>query len=205
MSALKNLWLASAAVAMGASLAQAQTNATAPAAAEQYVVITADSAYWDGNSNRIVYLGHVIVVDPAKARLSCSTLTVDLPADGGQPTNIVAETGVTVDVIGEQGQTNHVTADKAVYAFSLTTNLVAAMPEAAGAHPTSVSTNEVITFLGGNPTPQVEGPQFVITGDPLVYDVGTKHFSCTNHLSMRSKPTANSGHGTNASPFNLLK
>ena len=78
------------------------------------------------------YIGHVVVIDP-KAKLWCGQLTVDLPAEGGRPTNIVAITNVVIDTLDDKGQTNHITADKAVYTYSVLNSV----------------TNETITFTGG--------------------------------------------------------
>src|SRR5580704_15514786 len=108
-------------------LAWAQTNAPAAKPVEQDLDISSDSFYFDGITNQMVYLGHVFVTYDVKDRLNCERLTVDLPADRGNPTNIVAETNVVVELLQQNGQTNHVTADKAVYFYQLlnpVTNIV---------------------------------------------------------------------------------
>ncbi|HEX7571419.1 MAG TPA: hypothetical protein VF492_13040, partial [Verrucomicrobiae bacterium] len=126
--------------------------------------------------------------DNVKAKLYCEQLTVDLPPDFGHPTNIVAEAGVVIDRVDEKGQTNHITADKAVYTYSVV----------------NAVTNEVVTFTGGNPTPKVENQQMIIVGEPLVMNLLTKQFSGTNP-KITFKQTPNASGDTNASPLNFLK
>jgi hypothetical protein len=170
-------------------LVWAETSAPAPKAPDQ-VEITSDSGLFDGITFRMTYLGHVFVTDNVKASLHCGRLTVCLPPGGGHPTNIVAETGVVIDYLDEKGQTNHVTADKAIYAYSVVTN--SAM---------NVVTNENVTFTGGSPMPKVDNPQVIIMGEPLVLDVATKQFG-GEHYKMILKQAPNLG-GTNGSPFNF--
>jgi hypothetical protein len=100
----------------------------------------------------------------------------------------VAVTNVVIDALDEKGQTNHITAARAVYAYRVENS----------------ATNETITFTGGDPTPRVDNPQFTIYGEPLILDVATKQFSGQNYR-MIFKQTPNSGNGSNASPFNILK
>ncbi len=184
-----------------------QTNTVSKAKPEQEIEIDSGGGYFDGITNQIVYYGHVVVTDHVKATLHCERLTVDLPPNGGHPTNIVAETNVVIDFLDEKGQTNRVMADKAVYAYRLlnpVTNIVYSATNAFVVFTNVVytATNETATFTGTNPVPQVEGPEYVITGSPLVYDVPTKHFSGWSKTIY--KPHPGSG-GTNASPFDFLK
>jgi hypothetical protein len=169
-----------------AGIVRAQTNAPAPAAAGPDIDITSEHGFFDGVKRQMIYQGHVLVTD-ARSTLRCGLLTVDLPEGGGRPTNIVALTNVVIDALDEKGQTNHITAEKAVYTY----------------HVMNAVTNEVITFTGGDPTPRVENPQFTITGEPLVLDLRTRQFSGSNYRTViKGLPGAG---GTNASPFNLLK
>ena len=165
---------------------RAQTT-TPPTAQPPETVITSDSGRFNGITHQMFYTGHVVVIDP-KAKLWCEALTVDLPAAGGRPTNIVAITNVVIDTLDDKGQTNHITADKAVYTFSVVNSV----------------TNETITFTGGQPSPKVENPQFTIYGEPLVLDLVTKQYGGSNYR-MVFKQAPNAGNGTNASPFNFLK
>jgi lipopolysaccharide export system protein LptA len=174
--------------------ARAQTSAAA-SPADQTVEIDSDNGCYDGNTNQMIYTGHVFVTDHAKARLNCERLTVDLPPDGGHPTNIVAETNVVVDLIDSKGQTNHITCNKATYAYGVYTNRFL-----------MTVTNETITFTGGDPLPKVENPQTIMVGEPMVLDVISKRFHVYSHYQTIFKHSTNgiSG-GTNSSPFNLLK
>jgi lipopolysaccharide export system protein LptA len=165
---------------------RAQTNAPAQTPPEPKTEISSDTFHFDGIKNQMIYLGHVFVTDNVKAKLHCEQLTVDLPPDFGHPTNIVAETDVVIDMLDEKGQTNHITADKAVYIYSVV----------------NAVTNEVVTFTGGNPTPKVENPQFTATGDPLVLNLVTKQFSGLNYRTFFKQPPT-SGNGTN-SPMKLF-
>lgn len=168
----------------------AQTNPPAAKPGEEGVLIHSDSGYFDGLANQMVYLGHVLVTDHLRATINCERLTVGLPPHGGNPTNILAETNVVADFIDEQGMTNHVTANVAIYSYSVA-NLV---------------TNELVTFSGGDPLPKVENPQMIITGEPMVYNVRLKRFSPGTNFTTILKPRPGSGNGTNnAAPFNFLK
>lgn len=171
-------------------LVLAQTNAPPKS---QEIEIDSDSGYFDGISNLMVYLGHVYVTDHVKAKLHCERLTVNL--NGGNPTNIVAETNVVVDVLDESGQTNHITAAKAVYSYSVTSNSVA-----------DIVTNEIVTFTGGDPMPRLSMPKGYVLADPLIIDILKKKFEYPGHVEMQFKQPANSRSGTNASsPFDVLK
>ena len=161
----------------------AQTNAPAPNPLEPKTEISSDSGHFDGVKNQMIYLGHVFVTDNAKFRLHCEQLTVDLPPDFGHPTNIVAETAVVIDMLGEKGQTNHVTADRAVYFYGVA----------------NAVTNEVVMFTGN---PKVENLQFTMFGDSLTLNLVTKQFGGVNyHTIFKQSPV--SGNGTN-SPLKLF-
>lgn len=177
-------------MAINAGFAWAQTNAPVRAVPEKAVPATNDldqftdinsvSFHYDGNQHEVVYQGHVVVVD-AKSELHCGQLTVKMPADGGRPTNAVALTNVVIDMLDDKGQTNHITADKAVYNYSVVNGL----------------TNEVVTFIGGNPSPEVQNPQYTIWADPLILDMATKQYTGTNeHMIFKESPKA--AKGTNA-------
>jgi len=100
-------------------LVWAQTNAPAekkPPA--QPTEINSDSADFDLNTRRVVYRGHVAVIDP-KIKLNCERLVVDLPESGNHLSHISAETNVVIDLTDEKGDKYHVTSDSAVYAYSV--------------------------------------------------------------------------------------
>ena len=179
-------------LAVNGGLVWAQTNApatNAPAtnAPPAQTVIDSEHGYFDGNTRQMIYVGQVVVTD-AKATLHCGQLTINLPPDGSHPTNIVAITNVVIVAIDEKGQTNTITAEKAVYAYSVVNSV----------------TNETVTFTGGEPMPKAENSQVIITGEPLTLDLTTKRYSGSNYRTV-FKQSPNSGNGTNASPFNLLK
>ncbi|HEV2692141.1 MAG TPA: LptA/OstA family protein [Verrucomicrobiae bacterium] len=149
--------------------------------------ISSDSAVFDNNTRRLIYTGHVLVVDP-KVVLHCATLTVDLPPEGqSRPTNIVAETGVNIDYVDEKGTTNHLTANKAVYTY----------------HVIGGVTNGTIVFTGtpGNP-PKVQNPQFSVVSEPLVRDLVTDKYHFTNEIITINQSAMN---GTNATQMNFFK
>jgi lipopolysaccharide export system protein LptA len=184
--------------------AWAQTNAPAAATVEKELKINSDSFYFDGITNQLVYLGHVFVIYNDKDTLTCERLTVDFPADRGSPTNIVAETNVVVDVLDEKGQTNHITADTAVYSYQLlnpSTNVVKSITNVVYA-----VTNELLQFTGGNPFPKLERTDISMVSDVILYNIITKKVrGLGTHTQMIYKQTSRSGSGTNASPFELLK
>jgi lipopolysaccharide export system protein LptA len=165
---------------------QAQTNAPvenpAPRAA---TVIDSEGADFDLNStNRVaIYYGHVFLNNP-EVKLWCERLTVNLPADseGGHLSHAVAETNVVIDFMDSKGQTNHLTAAKAVYAYSVA-NLV---------------TNESVIFTGSpDKLPVVTMPDATIVADQIVWDRASGHYHFVN-------PHMSGGGGTNASPMKLL-
>jgi lipopolysaccharide export system protein LptA len=176
----------------GCAAVSAQTNA--PVDKAQQVEVSSEWGYFDGLTNQMVYIGHVFVTDNDKARLHCERLTVDVPRDGSEPTNILAETNVTVDLL-ENGRTTHVTAARALYVYGLTTNAVGV-----------IITNQTVTFTGGtdgNPMPMVETADAILTGEPLTLDVPSQKFGGPHYKTI-FKQKASAG-GTNASPFNFLK
>jgi lipopolysaccharide export system protein LptA len=188
-------------LSLSCGLAWAQTNAPAATPVEQVLNVDSDSGYYDGITNQMVYLGHVVVVYNMKDTLDCERLTVDIPADHGNPTNIVAETNVVVDVLDENGGTNHLTAGKAVYSYQLlnpATNVVKSVTNVVYA-----ITNELVTFTGGNPQPKLERRDATILDDMFVIDVRTRLVSWPGpHLHMQFKQISSPGK-TNNSPFGL--
>jgi lipopolysaccharide export system protein LptA len=180
-------------LAIAPGLGRAQTNTPAAKASEpQELSIDSDSMYFDGLLNQAIYMGHVHVTDHVKATLTCERLTVYLPANGGNPTNIVAETNVVADVLDQKGTTNHITADKAVYSYTVVTNSAQ-----------TVVTNEIVTFTGDNPMPELTNPQAWISADPIILDVPKRSVSFPQRVKMKFKETT--GSGTNRSPFQILQ
>ena len=62
------------------------------------------------------------------------------------PTNIVAETNVVIDVLDDNGKTNHITADKAVYAYHLFNPATNVLHSITNVTVYAGITNESITF-----------------------------------------------------------
>lgn len=172
------------------ALTRAAGNVASTNAPQQQVEITSDSGRFDGKSSQMTYLGNVYVTDNLKAQLHCNKLTISLPPEGGHPTNVVAETDVMIDYVDGKGDTNHVTADRAVYAYGIVTN------------GTLIVTNETVTFTGGKPKPKIINSQGVILSEPLVYDAIANQFIFSHyesHFNIKSSDT------TNSSPFHILK
>jgi len=149
--------------------------------------IRSHSAVYDNNTRRLIYQGNVVVTNP-KVTLNCERLTVDLPSEGqSRPTNVVAETNVTADYVDAKGMTNHLTANMAVYVFSVAGTV----------------TNWTVTFYGtpGNP-PKVETPQFTVISEPLVRDIAADKYRFTNEIITIKQSAMNS---TNAAQMNIFK
>ncbi len=184
--------------------AWAQTNAPAKKAQEQQLFITSTSAYYDGITNQMVYIGHVFVTDKTKAWLNCERLTVDVPPNGEHPTNIVAETNVVVDVLDEKGQNSHITAKKAVYNYQIVnavTNTVNTMANVVGA-----VTNETITFTGGDPHPVFTNAVTIGSAEPIIIHIIDQKYKIDfpAYVDMRMN-IKSTGNGTNGSPLDILK
>jgi beta-lactamase regulating signal transducer with metallopeptidase domain len=82
--------------------------------------VSAEHGFSDGTTN-FVYWGHVSVTDPQRFWLNCERLTVSMLSNG-QPTKMVAETNMVLDVVDSESHTNHVTGERAVFAYSVVTN-----------------------------------------------------------------------------------
>ena len=75
-----------------------------------------------------VYISHT------QMNLACETMTVQLPPEGKQFGNLVAEHGVTFDLLDAKGQKHHGKGDKVVYTHTVTAS----------------ATNDLVV-LSGNP------------------------------------------------------
>jgi lipopolysaccharide export system protein LptA len=158
-----------------------------PSPSEQEIGLHAGRGYFDGNARQVVYYDHVVVTN-AQGRLACERLTINLPPAGAadsHPTNAVAETNLDIIFVDSKGQTNHLTADRGTYDYSVV----------------NAVTNETFTFSGHATN---DSPQAVFSGEPLVWDNIRNRFDFGRHVDMQIKVKSNSG-GTNASPFNILK
>lgn len=149
-------------------LAAAQTNqvasepatAGAPGGRMPTTQISSDAADFDLNTRQAVYRGHVQVEDP-QVKMTCERLAVDLPAAGARLNHVVAETNVVIDFRDEKGQTYHVTAARAVYAYNVEGS----------------QTNETVTFTG---SPRVETAQATIESEPMIWDRMKNKFKFVN-------------------------
>jgi lipopolysaccharide transport protein LptA len=128
------------------------------------IVIQSDSWDFDLETKQAVYHGHVRVKDP-QLKLTCEQLTADLPANGGHPHRIVAETNVVVDVTNTDHQVLHITSDKAVYIYNMQNGV----------------TNETVTFTGHA---KAEYPQYTLTGEPIYWDFVNKRLHADNEKTI---------------------
>jgi lipopolysaccharide export system protein LptA len=155
-----------------APVLRAQTNAMPAGPA----VITSDTGDFDMNSRTAIYQGNVRVDDP-EMNLQCEWLTATLPPSGGRINHIICETNVVIDT-DQNGQTNHITSDKAVYDYAVQDGV----------------TNETITFTG---SPRIENAQVITTGEPIVWNRASGEFNVMNE-----KMIFKQGFGPMASPTN---
>jgi len=162
----------------------AQTNVpAAKAKPHPPTEINSDAADFDLNSHQAVYRGHVQVKDP-QVKLDCEWLVVDLPAAGAHLSHVLADTNVVVDFTDEKGQTYHVTAARAVYAYKVE----------------GAVTNETVTFTG---SPKVETATSIITSEPMIWDRARNHFTFIAP-KMISREGLNGDTGTNGTALKLF-
>ncbi len=142
--------------------AWAQVNLNLPkTAANAKTVITSDSGTFDNNTRQLVYLGHVVVLDP-RITLHCDRLLVNVPEKSERLSHLSAETNVVIDFMDpEKHETNHLTANIAIYNYKVVNSV----------------TNETVTFTGtpGHP-PRVVTAQGVINSEPLIWDRAANKF-----------------------------
>jgi lipopolysaccharide export system protein LptA len=164
-----------------AALAGAQTNST-PAPKSQEIYLTSGRGFFDGTARVVVYYDHVVVTN-AQGRLACERLTIHLPPDGApdsHPTNAVAETNLDVFCVDNKGRTNHLVADKGIYAYGVRNGV----------------TNETFTF-GPHATNTTDEGWF--TGEPLIWDVQKTNFDFGSGVEMHFKVRSDNS----TSPFNM--
>jgi lipopolysaccharide transport protein LptA len=145
--------------------------------------ITSDHADFDLHDRQATYRGHVYVNDP-EVKLRCELLTVQFPEHGRHLTHVQAETNVVIDFIDQNGQTNHLTAGRAVYAYKVENSV----------------TNETVTFTGN---PLVETTEATIAAEPMVWDRASGHLHFTNP-HMISRQGLSGGSGTNGAALKLF-
>jgi lipopolysaccharide transport protein LptA len=157
------------------SCALAQTNVAAVKPPPAPTQINSDAAEFDLAKHHAVYHGHVRVDDP-KVKLTCAWMLMDLPESGGHISHALAETNVVINFLNDKGETNHATADKAVYSYNVQ----------------GVVTNELITLTG---SPKVESADGILTGDVIIWDRANNHVSVPVNPVIRSKPGAATTNG----------
>jgi lipopolysaccharide export system protein LptA len=147
--------------------------------------IHSDSGTFSLVGARAIYQGNVHADNP-RMKLTCAWLVADLPHDNKPDRHVVATTNVVVDLSGGTNQSWHVTSDQAVYDFKLAGGV----------------TNEIVTASGNA---KAESDKYIVTGEPLIYDMQSHLFSGTNYTTIfKSSPpipggTNGSGAKTNAS------
>jgi lipopolysaccharide transport protein LptA len=148
----------------------AQTNvtlstSTAPVAPTK---ISSDMVNFDLKTRVAIYSGNVRVDDP-RMKLSCEILTATAPQDGGRIESIVAQTNVVIDMVDENGETNHATGEKLVYTFNVVNGV----------------TNETARLTIN---PRIEKPDFTATGDAILWNRGQNQLQIVNpNMVYRSK------------------
>jgi lipopolysaccharide export system protein LptA len=173
------VWVAGVALAAptnSQSSASTQSPALVGTATNGPTVIQSDGGQFFLKSNVFVYRGNVRVDNP-QMKLTCELLTVEAPkVDTGKFNRATAETNVVIDWTDDRG-TNHATAEKAVYTYSLTNTA-----EAPGEH---WETNAFVVLTGH---PVVTNLQFAYRSDPIVWNRITDVITSTNYLDTRINP-----------------
>jgi lipopolysaccharide transport protein LptA len=131
------------------------------------VEIFSDAGDFDLKNRVGVYRGHVIVSDP-QMKLTCDTLTAQIPKNGGHPESIIAAGNVKIEGTDDKGHPVRVTSDQAVYAYKVV----------------NATTNETVTLTGNV---YVDSAMFKGTGDPIIWDRANDSIH-GEHLSMQMQP-----------------
>jgi lipopolysaccharide export system protein LptA len=150
---MKKLWTILAVAGCGVALL-AQTNApNAPKPERKPTLIDADSLEFKLESLSAVYTGNVKVNDP-QMQLTCAILTARFRTNNSrlEIENIIAETNVVIDAIDWEGRTNHATADKLVYSYSIVDSV----------------TNQTIELTGN---PKLMNPLGGLSGEIIFVDL----------------------------------
>jgi lipopolysaccharide export system protein LptA len=130
--------------------------------------IHSDTGSFYTDTHRTIYAGHVRVDDP-KMKLTCAWLVADLPYGTNSSRHIVATTNVVMDMTAGTNQAWHVVCDTAVYDFRML----------------GAATNEIVTLTGHA---RAESEKYIVTGEPLIYDMGNHLFSGTNYATEFKHP-----------------
>lgn len=148
----------------------AQTNAPPDPKPERApTLIDADTLEFRLESRSAVYSGNVKVTDP-QMRLTCELLTARFMTNNArlEIESIIAETNVVIDALDWEGRTNHATADKLVYSYSVVDG----------------TTNQTLELTG---KPKLVNPMGGLSGDLIFVDlVKGKVFAKNQTTSIQS-------------------
>jgi lipopolysaccharide export system protein LptA len=135
---------------------------------------------------KVIYRGNVhLDMGNLQTKLACERLEAVLPGQG-RPVDhfdIVAETNVVIDYMGDKSQTIHATTGKAVYLYEVQNG----------------ATNETITLTGNSQVKTGYGPQAgdTITSDTIIWDRVKNQIYVTGHIKI-SQSGSNQIHVANA-------
>ncbi len=148
--------------------------------------IQSQSGQFYMKSNVFIYRGDVHVDNP-QMKLTCGLLTIEAPKlPTGKFNRATAETNVVIDFVNGTPPdltTNHATADKAVYTYSVTNIVTTASGEGG-------ETNSIIVLTGNSVVTNVQG---TFKGDPIIMDRIADTITSPNFLKMTvNQSTSNS-------------
>ncbi|HUB87449.1 MAG TPA: hypothetical protein VMB22_06120 [Verrucomicrobiae bacterium] len=168
--------IASAVMAAASLNFQAQTNLDTTT---NETIISSDSVNFNLNTRTAVYRGNVHVEDP-QMKMTCELITASLPPSGGRPNHIVAETNVVID-FADEGQTNHVTCDKAIYDYSVENGMTNETAIFTGHARAKIAHNVIIIGepLGWNPE-----KGFFATNETMIFPQGLESLKGETNLPL---------------------
>ncbi|MGH7939979.1 MAG: hypothetical protein ACREE6_08300 [Limisphaerales bacterium] len=137
----------------------AATPTNPPDAKPRYVHIqSVGPAVLDFENHWVTYSDNVCVSN-SQMKLTCEWIKAEFTGNGGQATNIVAETNVVIDFLDPKGDKIRAIGTNALYLFQVQNGL----------------TNETVT-LTGDPPRIFEGPNYTnrMTSKKVVYDLMTR-------------------------------
>lgn len=150
---MKTFWTILVVAGCGVALL-AQTNSPGKLKRERGpTLIDADSLEFKLDALNAVYSGNVKVNDP-QMQLTCELLTARFITNDTrlEIESIIAETNVVIDAIDWEGRTNHATADKLVYSYSVVGGI----------------TNQTLELTG---KPKLMNPLGGLTGEIIFVDL----------------------------------
>ena len=133
-------------------------------------LITSDSMEFQYESRTVAYSGNVKVADP-QMQITCEQLTARFFTNSAklEIENIIAERNVVLDAVDWEGRTNHATAAKLVYSYSVVNSV----------------TNQTLELTG---SPRLSNPLGGLAGDIIFVDlVKGKVFARNQTTSIQSE------------------